>query len=122
MTKCRVCGEEKEDSFFFKAAKKDYLDKICKSCKHSYQMQRRKNFKIKIMESKGGKCECCGHTGQPCDFDLHHRDPRTKENQLSGGNLRSWNKILEEIDKCHLLCAICHRRVHFNKDRKWLEV
>lgn len=122
MVRCRACGEHKEESYFFKAAKKEYLDKICKSCKHEYQMQRRKNFKKRILEYKGGKCECCGHTGQPCDFDLHHRNPKTKETPLSGGDLRSWAIISKEIDKCHLLCAICHRRVHFNKDRKWLEL
>jgi hypothetical protein len=45
-------------------------------------------------------------------LDLHHRDPSQKEMRVSSMLCRSKRVIAEEINKCIVLCANCHRLVH----------
>ena len=33
----------------------------------------------------------------------------------------SWQRLTTEADKCHLLCANCHRIVHYEKDQRFLK-
>ena len=53
-----------------------------------------------------------------CKFKLfltfHHIDPSKKEFTISDSNKMTiaWEKILEEVDKCALLCHNCHGEVH----------
>lgn len=43
------------------------------------------------------------------DLQFDHRDPTTKLFVLSGKSLdKAWSKILEELEKCDLLCRSCH--------------
>jgi len=64
------------------------------------------------IEYKGGKCQICGYSKYQGALDLHHIDPREKDFALGQkGYTRSWVKIREELDKCILLCATCHREV-----------
>jgi hypothetical protein len=49
---------------------------------------------------------------QSCDLDYHHFDGSTKTNQVSWMATCSIEAILAEINKCVVLCAICHRRHH----------
>lgn len=75
--------------------------------------KRRKNLKVKAKEYKGSKCEICGYSKCYEALDFHHRDPSIKSFGLSAkGITRSWDKIKDEIDKCVLICANCHREIH----------
>lgn len=57
-------------------------------------------------------CEICRARPHPCALDFHHRDPQTKKFSLSTGcGTRGWKSIREEVKKCAILCANCHRRV-----------
>ena len=69
-------------------------------------------------------CEKCGETN-PIVLQFHHR-PGT--NKLFGvGNTssreRKWDIILAELEKCDVLCANCHRLVHWDEmhgdDTNW---
>jgi hypothetical protein len=44
-------------------------------------------------------------------MDFHHRDPNTKKLSLAElfRNTTAWTTVLDEIKKCDLLCACCHR-------------
>lgn len=49
---------------------------------------------------------------QPYVMDFDHRDRKVKVasiNQMINLHSYSKNKILEEIEKCDLVCANCHR-------------
>lgn len=73
----------------------------------------RRTKRIAAIAHKGFKCERCGCTGDPCIFDFHHVDPDQKEAQWT--EMRQWSlsRILDEVSKCELLCANCHRLVHW---------
>jgi hypothetical protein len=45
-------------------------------------------------------------------MDLHHRDPEDKVFALSDASSRAVAQIIEEIEKCDLICANCHRMRH----------
>ena len=83
---------------------------------NNYQQQKLRGLKRKYeaVQSRGGKCERCGYNGNLAALDFHHRDPQTKNFQI---DLRSFSNtnldtLKEELDKCDLLCANCHREIH----------
>lgn len=64
------------------------------------------------------KCTVCGfaHTAA---LDFHHVDPSKKEysvNRLISN--KQFVKAYEEIKKCIVLCANCHRIHHHNEHKK----
>jgi hypothetical protein len=74
--------------------------------------KRRKALKRRAVALHGGACVLCGYDKHPGVLDFHHLDPSTKRFGISsGGYSRSWARILEEISKCILVCANCHREV-----------
>lgn len=71
----------------------------------------RKRTKIKLVEYKGGKCECCGYSKCIEALEFHHLDPSKKDFQISGTS-KSFEVLKKEADKCILVCANCHREIH----------
>lgn len=62
---------------------------------------------------KGGKCVVCGFNGYLGALDFHHLDSATKDSKIAATlRKRMTKEVQEELDKCVLLCAICHRMVH----------
>jgi hypothetical protein len=60
-------------------------------------------------------CKICGDNRPPV-LDFHHRDSAGKDFTVSQMvNRFSRKRILEEIEKCDILCANCHRILHFDK-------
>jgi hypothetical protein len=129
---CNVCKEEKEDdNFLFRNKEKGTKHSACSLCykdirKRSYE----KNKKYYIDKSKryekdirdwyheiksSLKCQECGFS-HPAALDFHHIGK--KESEVSN-IIKSCNKdrILEEIEKCIVLCSNCHRIHHFNERR-----
>ena len=79
--------------------------------------------KRELVAYKGGKCERCEEEYHPNVFDFHHHDHTLKKFGVSQANMqRSWNNLLNEADKCHLLCANCHREVHTYNILKFIKL
>ena len=81
--------------------------------------KRRKKLREMAIEFLGGKCSKCGYNKCVDALETHHVNPEEKEFSLSlRGMTRSWEKIKEELKKCILVCANCHREIHyeFNKN------
>ena len=64
----------------------------------------------------GSKCYDCGHAFPDCVFEFHHLDPQTKTHtDPSKVFMFSDKRIEDELSKCIMLCANCHRIRHYNE-------
>ena len=77
----------------------------------------RKNLKKRAIALFGGKCVLCGYDKCVEALEFHHLDPEQKDISISSmyASPQSWQKVVSELKKCALLCANCHREVHYNK-------
>lgn len=75
----------------------------------------RRNTKVKIVTAMGDCCQICGYSRCIEALELHHLNPSTKDFSFGDiiANPRKWAEIAKELTKCVLLCACCHREVHF---------
>ena len=105
--KCRICETLLNES-------NDSLGRgnICRACKSKIDVERKKEKKRKAIRYKGGGCNVCGYDKSFSALEFHHIDPSSKEKEPHLLNSLSWDKQKEELDKCILLCANCHREVH----------
>lgn len=103
---CRECQKQYRRDHYLENKQK-YIDKAkvyTQNCVDWFN-----EFKQKL------KCERC-----PEDrywvLDFHHKDPNEKDVEVSllvrKGNKK---KLIEEINKCIVLCANCHRDLHFQE-------
>lgn len=61
----------------------------------------------------------CAHCGErhPACLDLHHKEPSEKEYNVGSVFAIGWKieRIQSELDKCIILCANCHRKLHWTE-------
>ena len=79
--------------------------------------QRRQEMISWLREYKGTlACLQCGETHPAC-LDFHHRDRNEKDFRISALGNMGWSKerVLTEIAKCDVLCANCHRKLHYDE-------
>ena len=70
--------------------------------------------KAYFIELKGGKCNRCNNVFPLMCYDFHHVDPSTKKEKTVNWTQED-NLLREEMNKCSVLCANCHRIVHFGE-------
>lgn len=132
MKYCTTCKKHKPRTEYNKnPSKKDGLGGKCRQCMKAYRKiyykrnsdsVKQKVAKRKLENRKWFKefksklsCEQCGEN-HISTIDFHHIDPEKKEFEVSflvGANY-SKATILKEVNKCKILCANCHRKLHFN--------
>lgn len=81
------------------------------------ELERIRNTKKQYIDYMGGECVACGlmFDGENAAvFDFHHLDPTQKEFNFAGRN-RALASCKDELDKCVVLCANCHRLLHAGK-------
>jgi predicted transcriptional regulator len=78
----------------------------------------RQRNKKRAVEYKGSVCVECGYNKCIWALEFHHIDPDEKDFSFSQYSSHSWEKIEKEIDKCLLLCANCHRELHYDLHTK----
>lgn len=68
-------------------------------------------FNAEIMS--GLSCTRCGESHSAC-LDFHHKEPTVKSFSIRDmvNQLRNRDWIVEEIQKCIILCSNCHRKLH----------
>ena len=133
----RICSECQKDwpitEFRVRRIKgQPYLDRRCNRCRRNsvreYTKKNRQEITNKVArnrhrvleyinEAKRNKpCMDCGGIFLPCAMDFDHRPDEHKEFSVSQMRSFSFQKIDEEIAKCDLVCANCHRV------RSWLRI
>lgn len=133
MTKrCSICKESKPKSAFNRNAHKgDGLQNVCRECnrenskkyyaKNSDRIKKQNAASRKIRHNINRKrvfeylsnnpCTDCGES-DPVVLEFDHRENFKKEGNISA-MLRDgipWERIYNEIKKCEVRCANCHRR------------
>lgn len=86
---------------------------------YNHVKNRIQKLKELAVEYLGGKCTICGYNRCIWALDFHHRNPEEKKFTIGKYYSRSWEKLKKELDKCDLVCANCHREIHFNIENKW---
>ena len=78
--------------------------------------QRRKRMRERFQELKRTlSCNRCVENHPAC-LQFHHRDSSRKEFTIStirGGDV-SAERVLAEMEKCEVVCANCHLKIHWD--------
>lgn len=132
--KCYRCGEVKpDDQFAWRRRKRNQRDSFCRPCRAAYKREhylankqryidqaaaskgklRRKRTEYLIEYFVTHPCRDCGET-DPVVLEFDHVDPHQKAFAIGTAlSYRNWQTILDEIEKCEVVCANCHRRRHY---------
>jgi sugar phosphate isomerase/epimerase len=79
---------------------------------------RRRKLKERAIEYLGGHCVVCNYEGTPAAFDFHHI--HGKDFNVGSRITFSWDRVVEELSKCVLVCARCHREIHDGLHPQWM--
>ena len=117
---CTKCGKILPiTEFNWRSKTKGTRRSECKYC-HSDYMKQKYQEKKNIVQSIKSSCSCakCGDTrGYVLDF--HHINPEEKEDSIARltSNNSKLDRVYDEIKKCVVLCANCHREFHYFQER-----
>jgi hypothetical protein len=119
---CRECKKDKASKYYkqtIEKCKEEERDKQEKSQQSQRYKDRVLYNKIKrdknrqyIQDIKSSGCCICQEKTLQC-LDFHHINPNDKEHQISNMIAFSLENILIEIQKCVIVCANCHRKIHY---------
>lgn len=110
MSKCKPCQYEYTKAHN-KVNAKRYQKYYRKAAKKAYQ--RGQEFFNRHKGLVG--CQKCGEK-RYWVLDYHHTDPNTKDRPITYYKSLSMSKLKDEIRNCIVLCANCHRDLHYHLD------
>lgn len=116
------------ENFYKNKNRKDGLQDYCKECKKEYDKnswikngekwskiywkRQQKNLEIITNYKKERSCRKC-FNNKWFILDFHHLNPDVKDFNISHGSGYSLKNIINEIEKCILLCRNCHSEFHY---------
>ena len=113
---CTKCNRELPiEDFHWRNKEKGTRRAECKYCRIDHMLQVFKDKKSIIAEMKSEiKCQKCGED-KSYMLDFHHIDPNEKDESIAKmvHHTYGMKKVLNEIEKCTVLCANCHREFHY---------
>ena len=114
LIKCHVCNEIKPlDDFCSNSGNWHGKMTRCKPCDKIQTRQREDDKRADLNEIKEAQgCMRCGYNEDGSRLHFHHRDKNTKLFGIARSMTYSSQKIQDEIDKCDLLCSVCHITYH----------
>ena len=129
MRRCGRCHEEKpEGEFAWRRKKLGQLDNYCRPCRTAYHHEHYVANRQRYIDQAGRRrrqitaertewlitflsehpCVDCGER-DPVVLEFDHL--RDKKFGIANGlQSRPWQNVLDEIAKCQVVCANCHRR------------
>lgn len=96
-----------------KAYSREYMRNYYRHTENGKRLAKESNRRLgerrrKILEElKSVPCADCGNTYPVYVMDFHHKDPSRKIRGVA--NMNSVKSIIEEAEKCDVVCANCHR-------------
>lgn len=132
---CKLCKKSFNDVERWVTTYKRGVTKnnICLKCKSEYEKQhqmgnkyqrnRRRKIKLRLIKQLGGKCGICGYDDLSilCVFDVHHLKENKKKFDITkiintkGFKIFTDPEITKELKFCVLVCANCHRKIHYKE-------
>ena len=76
---------------------------------------KRRAIKQALVNLKGGKCSICGYNKSLRALQFHHLNPKEKDFTLTK-NVKDFDKLKKEVEKCILVCSNCHAEIHEQLD------
>lgn len=109
---CKICGKE----FQLNGKRGGQNRIVCYECLPECSDRLMRNtMRRRLLTEYGNKiklergCKICGYNKCAAALEWHHPNNDKLGNP---GDIQSITKFLEEIDKCEVLCANCHRELH----------
>lgn len=130
MKKCYTC-KRSDVEFNKNKAKKDGLNSICKDCSRKRSRLYYKDHKAIHIKNVGKRnaivvgrnrkftddyksergCKYCPEK-ETCCLQFHHLGDKDESISVLVGRGVSIERILKEINKCEVVCANCHFKIH----------
>ena len=77
---------------------------------------RREQMRAYVRHLRSAPCKDCAVQYPHYVMEFDHRDQQAKLFKVSNaGQARSWEMLLDEIAKCDVVCANCHRERTFQR-------
>lgn len=104
VSRCKACGRK-----YDKAMRK--TDKGKRLITLSLRRRNEQRKKWILNELKTNRCKYCNESNIAC-LEFHHKYGEKKFN-LSSRMIKNKQAVLEEAKKCEVVCANCHRKIHW---------
>ena len=106
---CKKCMSEKKKAKYASSAE------LRRYCIERNNGRRARRFRHLDRYKRMVGCQHCGYNKHAFCLDFHHVDDN-KEGQISRMGNSNLKKLIREVRKCIVLCAMCHRIEH-NKEK-----
>ena len=110
--RCPVCGKWPKiiDGYHKNPKTALGIQTHCKKCQISGRRERDRvtQQRAALIKLERG-CIDCGYNAAKEALDFDHRPGTVKVFQIAQASGRTWTTVLEEIAKCDVVCANCHR-------------
>ena len=108
---CSVERRKAHNATYYARHKNEHIERVRKN-----KQLARLVAKTIIEAAKDRPCMDCGVHYPPYVMDFDHRDPKTKTFGIASGKTYTSTRLQQEILKCDVVCANCHReRTHGRK-------
>ena len=114
MSTCQTCDGPltgRQTKFCCRKCKNDNFNSIHQT--YEVQQERGLKNKIKLLEMKGSKCQNCGYDKNYASLCFHHARDKKFALDLRQCANRSFTSLIEESNKCVVLCHNCHMEHHY---------
>lgn len=114
---CTKCDALKDYSEYTKASVKlSGIAGECKDCKKIRTASLRKERENELLKMFNSEClDCKIKDINPSFFDFHHLNKETKNREVKQIICGRYETLINEVNKCVLLCPNCHRKRHLKE-------